>query len=135
MIDAEKGLVDAFLADYCPSLCLIAPGHEIEVDVGDWVRENAPDWLEESPDLLLITTESARGINIDHLGLPTDVRNALRRLRIYNVGQVLDNYGHLGYGPDEMLDFPGIGEESICEVNEALERIGVQVGQDRVGAP
>ena len=43
MIDAEKELVEAFLADYRPTLCQIVPGHEIEVNVADWVRENAPD--------------------------------------------------------------------------------------------
>ena len=133
MVDAEKELVEAFLADYRPTLCQIVPGHEIEVNVADWVRENAPDWLEENPDLLTITAESARGISVDHLGLPARVRNALRRIRIYDVGQVLDNYGHLGYLPGEMLDFPGIGEELFGELNEALERIGVDVSRARAG--
>lgn len=133
MIDAEKELVDAFLADYHPTLCRIVPGHEIEVNVADWVRENAPDWLEENPDLLTITAESARGISVDHLGLPARVRNALHGIRIYDVGQVLDNYGHLGYLPGEMLDFPGIGEELFGELNEALERIGVDVKRAQAG--
>ena len=142
MINAEKELVEAFLADYRPTLCQIVPDHEIEVNVADWVRENAPDWLEENPDLLSVTAESARGISIDHLGLPTHIRDALRRLRIYDVGQVLDNYDRLVTEefPRIMLASisdldPGVGPADISKLDEALKRIGVDVGHDRVEVP
>ena len=142
MIDAEKELVEAFLADYRPTLCRIVPGHRIEVNVAVWVRENAPDWLQENPDLLSITAESARCISIDHIGLPTHIRDALRRLRIYDVGQVLDNYDRLVTEefPRIMrasisdLD-PGVGLADISKLDEALKRIGVDAGHDRVEVP
>ena len=61
MIDAEKVLVDAFLADYGPMPWRIVPGRDIEVNVADWVRENAPNWIDENSDLLAITaSRSAR---------------------------------------------------------------------------
>ena len=135
MVDAEKKLVDAFLADYHPTLCRIVPGHDVEVNVADWIRENAPSWLKENPDLLMITAESARGISVDHIGLSKEVRDALHRLRVYDVGYVLDSYGHLGWEPLESLDFPGIGNAYFRELNEALERIGVHANSDRAGVP
>ena len=134
MIDAEKELVDAFQADYSPTSCRIVPGHDIEVNVADWIREHAPGWLDENPDLLVITDESARDISIDHIGLSALVRYALHRLGIHSVGQVLDSYSHLGYEPGELLDFPGLGDAYFRELNGALERIGVSVPRDRAGA-
>lgn len=132
MIDAEKELVDAFQADYRPTLCQIVPGHDIEVNLADWVHENAPGWLEENPDLLEIAAESARAISIYHLGLPSRVRNDLRRLRIYDVGQVLDNYGRLE------IELPKVSAtgSSVCRyLDEALKRIGVSAPRTRTGAP
>lgn len=136
MIDAEKELVDAFQADYHPTLCRIVPGHEVEVNVADWVRENAPDWLDENPDLLLVTAESARGISIDHIGLPPNIRKALRRLQIYDVGQVRDNYDRLVTQefPRIMLASisdldPGVGPADISKMDEALKRIGVHASR------
>ena len=126
MIDAEKELVEAFLADYHPTLCQIVPGHDIEVDVADWIRENAPSWLKENPDLLTITAESARSISIYHLGLPTQVRDDLRRLRMYDVGQVLDNYERLEI---EMPWVSAIGAAAVDKLSEALERIGLPVSR------
>ena len=126
MIDAEKELVDAFQADYRPTLCQIVAGHDIEVNVADWIRENAPSWLEENPDLLTITAESARSISIYHLGLPTQVRDDLRRLRMYDVGQVLDNYERLEI---EMPWVSAIGAAAVDKLSEALERIGLPVSR------
>ena len=127
VIDAEKELVDAFLADYHPTLCQIVPGHEIEVNVADWVRENAAGWLEEHPDLLSITAESARSISIDHIGLSKEVRGSLRRWRIYDVGQAVDTFSQL-----DAPEFPGLGLAETAALN-ALKRIGVHVSRDQAG--
>ena len=63
MIDAEKRLVDAFLADYHPMPWQIVPGHDIEVNVADWIREKAPGWIEENPNLLAIPAAESLDIS------------------------------------------------------------------------
>ena len=118
MIDAEKELVEAFLADYRPTLCQIVPGHRIEVNVADWVRENAPDWLEENPDLLSVTAESARGINIDHIGLDVSTRNVLRSGLILDVGTLRDKWDQIRY--ERILRISG---DQLADIRVALARL------------
>ena len=122
MVDAEKELVDAFLADYHPTLCQIVPGHEIKVNVADWVRENAPDWLEENPDLLSVTAESARSISIDHIGLDVTTRNVLRRGCIRDVGTLRDKWDQIRY--ERILRISG---DQLADIGEALARLDALV--------
>ena len=118
MIDAEKELVEAFLADYRPTLCQIVPCHEIEVNVADWVRENAPDWLEENPDLLSVTAESARGISIDHIGLDVSTRDVLLRGHILDVGTLRDKWDQIRY--ERILRISG---DQLADIRVALARL------------